>query len=236
MYQKLNLQLNYSTILRLNIWTDNGSLISVNIYSDKNINMPANQAEENMNIEVGRKIYELRKSKDMTQEELASQMGVSIAAVSKWETGNSIPDVFMLCAIADYFNVSTDELLGRIKNKIKAIVVDDSDFIRDSLKRILSENGYEVVGEATDGKELLKMLKSNRADFIILDINMPGMDGLSTLYCVSKDYPGIKVIMCSAVTDKAVIDKAIAAGAATYITKPFLPEAVLAGIRMIKII
>lgn len=42
---------------------------------------------------------------------------VSVAAVSKWETGNSIPDILMLCSIADFFDVSTDELLGRTKNK-----------------------------------------------------------------------------------------------------------------------
>lgn len=54
-----------------------------------------NRLEENMNIQVGKKIYELRKSKDLTQETLASELGVSIAAVSKWETGNSIPDIVM---------------------------------------------------------------------------------------------------------------------------------------------
>ena len=58
--------------------------------------------EAYMNITVGKKIYELRKDKNMTQEKLSSEMGVSIAAVSKWETGNSIPDILMLCSIADF--------------------------------------------------------------------------------------------------------------------------------------
>jgi two-component system chemotaxis response regulator CheY len=186
-----------------------------------------------MNIEVGKKIYELRKSKDMTQEELASEMGVSIAAVSKWETGNSIPDILMLCAIADFFDVSTDELLGRTKNKKKVIIVDDVKFVRDSLKKVLFENGCEVIGEAAEGKELLNMLKKKRADLIILDINMPGMDGMAALEYVMKDYPNTKVIMCSAATDKEIIDYAIALGASGYITKPFLPEAIIASLGMI---
>lgn len=49
----------------------------------------------------------------MTQENLANEMGVSIGAVSKWETGASIPDIPMLCALADFFHVSADYLLGR---------------------------------------------------------------------------------------------------------------------------
>lgn len=186
-----------------------------------------------MNISVGKKIYELRKSKDMTQERLASEMGVSVAAVSKWETGNSIPDIVMLCSIADFFEVSTDELLGRTKNKKKVIVVDDAKFIRESLKKILSENGCEVIDEAAEGKELLDMLKKKMADLIILDIKMPGMDGMETLEHVMKEYPNSKVIMCSAVTDKEVIDSAIALGASGYITKPFLPDAIIASIGMI---
>ncbi|WP_234123722.1 response regulator [Clostridium hydrogenum] len=186
-----------------------------------------------MNIKVGKKIYELRKSRDMTQEELASEMGVSIAAVSKWETGNSIPDILMLCSIADFFDVSTDELLGRTKNRKKVIVVDDVEFIRNTLKKVLSENGCEIIGEAAEGKELLNMLKKKKADLIFLDIKMPGMNGMKTLEYVMKDYQKIKVIMCSAVKDKEVIDSAIALGAAGYVTKPFLPDAIITSINMI---
>jgi two-component system chemotaxis response regulator CheY len=186
-----------------------------------------------MNITVGKKIFELRRSMNITQEKFASEMGVSVAAVSKWETGNSIPDIFILCSIADFFDISTDELLGRTKNKKKVIVVDDVEFIRDSLKKVLSENGCEVIGEAEEGKELLDILKIKKADLIFLDIKMPGMDGMTALERVTKDYPNIKVIMCSAVTDKSVIDSAAALGAFGYITKPFLPDAIIKSIGLI---
>jgi two-component system chemotaxis response regulator CheY len=139
----------------------------------------------------------------------------------------------MVCAIADFFDVSTDELLERTKNKRKVIVVDDVEFVRDSLKKILSENGCEIIGEAAEGKELLNIMKKKKTDLVILDINIPGMDGMTTLEYVMKDYPSTKVIMCSAVTDQAVIDSAIVLGASAYITKPFLPDAIIASLGMI---
>jgi two-component system chemotaxis response regulator CheY len=189
--------------------------------------------EKYMNIEIGKKIYELRKSKDMTQEKLAAEMGVSVAAVSKWETGNSVPDIFMICSFADFFDITTDELLGRNKNKKKVIVVDDSDFVRDCIKKILLENACEVVAVAADGKELLKILEKRKADLIILDINMPGMDGITALENVMKNYPNIKVIMCSAVTDKETIDSVMQLGASGYITKPFMPCKIIESINHI---
>ena len=62
---------------------------------------------------LGKMILELRKKKNVTQEELAAELGVTAAAVSKWEKGYTLPDILMLCALADYFTVTTDELLGR---------------------------------------------------------------------------------------------------------------------------
>lgn len=67
---------------------------------------------------LGKMIFELRKAKNVTQEEMAAELGVTAAAVSKWENGYTLPDVMMLCAIADYFQVTTDELLGQTKEEI----------------------------------------------------------------------------------------------------------------------
>ena len=61
---------------------------------------------------LGKNILELRKAKNVTQEDMASELGVTAAAVSKWENDYTLPDIPMLCAIADYFQVTTDELLG----------------------------------------------------------------------------------------------------------------------------
>ena len=72
---------------------------------------------------LGKTILELRKKKNVTQEDLAAELGVTAAAVSKWENGYTLPDVLMLCALADYFQVTTDELLGRHTMRKQAIVV-----------------------------------------------------------------------------------------------------------------
>ena len=73
---------------------------------------------------LGNKIQEIRKSKKITQEELAEKLGVTPQAVSKWETDNSYPDIDLLVEIADLFDYTVDELLGR-KNKDTRILSDD---------------------------------------------------------------------------------------------------------------
>lgn len=64
------------------------------------------------------RIRELRKAKNITQEALANAIGVSETTISKWETGNAVPDIEMLCILSDYFEVSLDELLDR-KTELK---------------------------------------------------------------------------------------------------------------------
>lgn len=64
----------------------------------------------------------------------------------------------------------------------------------------------------------------------MLDVNMPGMGGIEALDHIRREYPNIKVIMCTAVTDKDVVDSAIALGASGYVPKPFLPEAIVASL------
>ena len=74
---------------------------------------------------IGKQILELRKQRGIKQEELAAELGVTAAAVSKWENGYTLPDILMLSALADYFKVTTDELLGRnVKNKYAVIATD----------------------------------------------------------------------------------------------------------------
>ena len=58
----------------------------------------------------GKNLSELRKRENITQEALAADLGVTAAAVSKWENGNTLPDILMLCALAEYFQVTTDAL------------------------------------------------------------------------------------------------------------------------------
>ena len=64
-------------------------------------------------------IYEQRKQKYLTQEQLAQEIGVSSVAVSKWERGISIPDQDILCRLADYFSITVDALLGRKEGPVE---------------------------------------------------------------------------------------------------------------------
>lgn len=173
---------------------------------------------------IGNKIQELRRNHNITQERLAAEMGVSVAAVSKWENANSMPDIIMLCSLADYFNVTTDELLGRKDTKLKCIIADDVDFICDSIELILKNGKHICLAKVNNGIQLLTELEKAIPDVIFLDVHMPEMDGLTALEKIHTEYPNLKVIIISADSSSETKDKAIQLGAIGYITKPFLPE------------
>ena len=94
---------------------------------------------------IGKNILTLRKQKYATQEELAVQLGVTAAAVSKWENSNTLPDIMILCALADYFGVTTDELLGRSIVQKEALVVAESAGLAEQISQTVLEYGLEVV-------------------------------------------------------------------------------------------
>ena len=94
---------------------------------------------------IGKNILELRKQGNITQEELAAELGVTAAAVSKWENNYTLPDIMMLCALADYFGVTTDELLGRNGVLKEAVVVAASTELSDKIKQIVERYGFTIV-------------------------------------------------------------------------------------------
>lgn len=174
-------------------------------------------------MDIGHKILMLRKQKNITQEKLAAEMGVSIAAVSKWETGNSMPDIVTLCALADFFEVTTDELLGR--NKMEEFVIcDDVQVVREALRSIIVKEGYSNIILTENGKQFLDVLGKNLPYAVFLDINLPDADGLQLLRKVKAQDAGIKVIMVTADASEQTKNQAVELGADAYITKPFLPE------------
>ncbi len=105
---------------------------------------------------------------------------------------------------------------------VKVLIVDDSRLIRKALKKILTANGQiEVVGEAADGKEALAVIPSLQPDVITLDINMPEMDGLSTLKHIMIKCPTPTVMISSLTTEGAIKTfDALRLGAVDFISKP----------------
>lgn len=90
---------------------------------------------------LGNNILTLRRQRGITQEELAAALGVTAAAVSKWENNYTLPDVLMLGALADFFSVTTDELLGRAKTLRFAVIAAETPVLGQKAAAIAKEYG-----------------------------------------------------------------------------------------------
>ncbi|ACZ19552.1 response regulator [Thermanaerovibrio acidaminovorans] len=109
----------------------------------------------------------------------------------------------------------------------RVLIVDDAAFMRMMLKDILTKNGFEVVGEAENGKMAVQMYSELKPDVVTMDITMPEMDGLAAVKEIKQQDPNAKVVMVSAMGQQAMVIEAIRAGAADFIVKPFQPDRVL---------
>ena len=108
---------------------------------------------------LGNKIQELRKQKNVTQEELAAELGITAAAVSKWENNYTMPDILMLCALADYFVVTTDELLGRTKEFKHAVIAAESPELGKKVADLVKRYGVVTHSIHTDYEEAIAAAK-----------------------------------------------------------------------------
>ena len=115
----------------------------------------------------------------------------------------------------------------------RVLIVDDAAFMRMMLKDIITKNGYEVVGEACNGKEAIDKYKELKPDLVTLDITMPEVDGLSALKTIKSFDASAKVIMCSAMGQQAMVIDAIQSGAKDFIVKPFQADRVMEAIRKV---
>ena len=109
----------------------------------------------------------------------------------------------------------------------KVLIVDDAAFMRMMLRDILSKNGFDVVGEADNGKVAVQMYKELKPDVVTMDITMPEMDGIAAVKEIKAGDPAAKVVMVSAMGQQAMVIEAIRSGAADFIVKPFQPDRVL---------
>ncbi|WP_291652128.1 response regulator transcription factor [Clostridium sp.] len=119
-----------------------------------------------------------------------------------------------------------------INNKIRVIVVDDHDLIREGLNRIISfEEDLIICGQFRSGEELLNNMKNYNPDIILLDINMPGKNGIETLKTLKILYPNIKIVMLTVENDKKTIMESIDIGADAYILKESAGSEIVNAIR-----
>ncbi|MFA5880964.1 MAG: response regulator [Eubacteriales bacterium] len=113
----------------------------------------------------------------------------------------------------------------------RILIVDDAAFMRMMIKDILTKNGYQIVGEAENGKVALKKYQELTPDLTTMDITMPEMDGINAVKEIKKVDPRANIIMCSAMGQQAMVIDAIQAGAKDFIVKPFQPDRVMEAVR-----
>ncbi len=117
---------------------------------------------------------------------------------------------------------------------IKIFVADDHALIREGIKKILrDEPDFQVVGDAGNGAELLSKIGALPVDLLILDIMMPGQDGLEVLRQLRKRYPKLRIIILSLYPEETMAARAFKAGAAGYVTKESAPEDLVSAIRKV---
>ena len=101
----------------------------------------------------------------------------------------------------------------------RVLIVDDEIQICENLTKILVKKGYAVF-EAHNGMEALERLRGQDVEVVLLDMRMPVMDGITALKRIKEDFPDTVVIMVTAISDKAVVESCIEAGAFGYLDKP----------------
>ena len=118
--------------------------------------------------------------------------------------------------------------------KIKILVVDDHAIMRDGIRALLGlHDDIEIVGEASEGKEAIEKAREFAPDVVIMDIAMPGMDGLEATRRIVKKSPKVKVLVLTQHDNREYIISAIKAGTAGYVPKKALGSELISAIRAV---
>jgi len=115
----------------------------------------------------------------------------------------------------------------------RVMIVDDAIFMRKVLREILTENGYDVVGEVNRGTDVLEKFKEWKPDLVTMDIMLPGIDGIDAVREIMKVDTDARIVMISALGQDELVDEALKAGAKGFIVKPFIPSQVIDVIKKI---
>jgi two-component system, NarL family, response regulator DegU len=102
---------------------------------------------------------------------------------------------------------------------IRLMLVDDHSVLRQGMRRTFEEEGYEVVAEANDGNEAIRLASQFTPDVIVMDVSMPGMDGVEATRRIVAANPNQRIVMLTMHIDHAVMNDALKAGAVGYVTK-----------------
>ncbi len=117
---------------------------------------------------------------------------------------------------------------------IRAFIADDHAIVREGLKQIVADTpDIEVAGEARDGRQALDAISSNNYDVVLLDISMPGMNGMDVLKQISSRKPHLPILVLSIYPEEQYAVRALRAGASGFLTKDSAPEELIEAIRKV---
>jgi DNA-binding NarL/FixJ family response regulator len=124
------------------------------------------------------------------------------------------------------------ELTGGTRLSIRLMLADDHRMLREGLRRSMTDQGFDVVGEARDGEEAVRLAEELQPDVILMDVTMPEMDGVEACRQVRSQVPDSKVVMLTMHADQEVLANAIRAGACGYLVKDCSTEEIASAVRM----
>ena len=117
---------------------------------------------------------------------------------------------------------------------INVIIADDHAIVRQGLRQILCEtDDIRLTAEAENGHDALKLVRSEKCDVLVLDINMPGISGLDLLGTLKRERPGLPVLVLSIHSEEQYALRCLRAGASGYVTKESAPEELVEAIRQV---
>jgi DNA-binding NarL/FixJ family response regulator len=108
---------------------------------------------------------------------------------------------------------------------IRVLLAEDHWLVRASLRSLLADfSGVEVVAEASDGRSALDLIAAHRPEIVLMDISMPGLNGLEATHQITKDHPGVRVIVLSMHAGEEYVLRALRSGASGYVLKGSAPS------------
>ncbi len=119
------------------------------------------------------------------------------------------------------------------KDKFRILIVDDSDFSRANITKMLDDERYNIIGEAANAKEAITILRDRKAHLAILDVVMPEVSGIELAEYISENFGDTAIIMISSLGQENIIIDSISAGASDYLQKPFTKNDFLTSVEKI---
>ena len=113
------------------------------------------------------------------------------------------------------------------------LICDDAVFMRTMVGDILTQAGFEIVGQAETGVQAVEQYKKLKPDLVTMDIVMPDMGGIDAVREICAFDPQARILMCSAMGQQALVVEAIQAGAKDFVVKPFQPSRVLEAVQRV---